>query len=361
MHVPRVKYDFRSSGVSNFKYNLVLGEVDLGINYPHGNPETAELLARRYSVRSENVFVSSDGATGENTRVIRYLAERNQEKNEAVVEFPTYEPLLRAVQEYFPHVKRLERKESEAYRLDADALRKIVSEKTGVLVLTNPNLPSGAVSDATELREILNVAREFEFHVVCDEVYAEFGRDAVQSVFSVDPRWGVVTTSLTKAYGLGGLRAGVTLAGKEFVDDLYLDALNTVGTGSNLVELVAQELLTRGADTLEGYKRRWVRLKRETEDWLSRNGFEYIPNGLGVTYWVKMPIDDTYKWINDYTIPRYGLAAVPGAFFLFGDDYRLTMSNRIRLGLGNISPDESGLEEGLGVLYESIRSYNALG
>jgi len=166
---------------------------------------------------------------------------------------------------------------------------------------------------------------------------------------------------LTKAYGLGGLRAGVTLAGKEFVDDLYLDALNTVGTGSNLVELVAQELLTRGADTLEGYKRRWVRLKRETEDWLSRNGFEYSPNRFGVTYWVKMPMEDTYKWINDYTIPRYGLAAVPGSFFLFGDDYRLTMSNRIRLGIGNISPDESGLEEGLGVLYESIRSYNALG
>lgn len=360
IHVPTVKHDFRSSGINNFQYNLDLGQVDFSVNYVHGNPKTAELLAQRYSVRRENIFVSSEGATGQNTRVIRHLAERDRKKKEAIVEYPTYEPLLRTVQEYFPHIKRLKRKENEAYQLDADDLRKLVSQKTGILVLTNPNLPSGAASGASELKEILAVAKEFEFHVLCDEIYAEFGRDNVPTIFSVDSEWGVATTSFTKAYGLGGLRAGVTLASKELVDSLYSDALNTVGSSSNLVEIVTQELLTAGAAALERHKRKWMRLKEETEDWLTENSLEFFPNKLGVTYWVKTPIEDTHKWINEYAIPRYSVAAVPGAFFLFGSNYKLTRSNMIRLGLGNINPDGSNLEGALRTFLESIDSYKTL-
>ena len=111
IHVPNVKYDFRSSGIGYFKDDLTLGEVDLSVNYLHGNPETTKLLGQRYHVQPENVFISSGGASGQNAQVIRYLAERNVKKNEAVVEYPTYEPLLRQVQEHFPRVKRLERKE----------------------------------------------------------------------------------------------------------------------------------------------------------------------------------------------------------------------------------------------------------
>jgi len=89
IHVPKIKYDFRSSGLNYFKHNLTLGEVDLSINYPNSNPEAAELLAQRYHVQPKNAFVSSEGTTGQNTRIIRYLAEKNKQKNEAIVEYPT--------------------------------------------------------------------------------------------------------------------------------------------------------------------------------------------------------------------------------------------------------------------------------
>jgi aspartate/methionine/tyrosine aminotransferase len=357
VHVPKVKYDFRSSGLGSLKFNLTLGEVDLSLNYEKGNPETVKLLAQRYQVRPENIFVSSEGTSGQNARVIRVLAEKNRGKSEAIVEYPTYEPLLRQVQEHFRSVKRLERDEKEAYGLHADGLRKIVSEKTGLLALTNPHLPSGAASDVSELKEIMSVASEYGFYVLCDEIYAEFNRDVIPTIFSIDSERGIVTTSFSKAYGLGGLKMGVALAREDLVDELYSDALSTVGTFSNVVELVTSKLLTDGISALESNRKKWVRLRKEAEKLLNERGFEYLSNNVSITFWVKLPLKDTHKWVNEHTIPRYDWAAVPGAFFLFKNDYKLVKSDRIRLGVGNINPNNPNLTEAFDVLGKALDTY----
>lgn len=185
-HVPKVKYDFKSSGVAYFNHDLRLNSLDFSVNYEYGNPKTALQLANWYGVKPENVFISSEGASGQNARIIRCLAEKVPKKNEAVVEYPTYEPLLRQVQEHFSRMKRLVRREENAYKLDADELLKLVSDKTGLLVLTNPHAPSGAISDAKELKEVMTIARERGFYVLCDEIYAEFDREKVPTIFSVD-------------------------------------------------------------------------------------------------------------------------------------------------------------------------------
>jgi len=359
VHVPKVKYDFRSSGIAYFIHDLKMKHVDLTLNYDHGNPETTSRLAEWYGVESENVFVSSEGASGQNARIIRCIAEKNPKKNEAVVEYPTYEPLLRQVQEHFRHVKRLERKERDAYRLDPDELLKVVSEKTGLLVLTNPHAPSGAVSNAKELREVMALANEHGFYVLCDEIYAEFDRKTVPTLFSVDPEWSIVTTSLTKAYGLGGLKLGIALAKKELVDEFYTDVLNTVGNSPNVVQLIAAELLSKDRQKLEEHKQKWRPLKKQTERWLNYKNLEFFPSKVGVTYWVKLPIKDTHRWTNEHTIPRCNLAAVPGTFFLFENNYKLVKTNTIRLSLGNISPEKQTLTEALNTLEKTLNTYKA--
>jgi aspartate/methionine/tyrosine aminotransferase len=355
VHVPSVKFDFRSSGLAYFKYDLNLGEVDLSLNYAHGNPKITELLAKRYNVQSENVFVSSEGASGQNARIIRYLAERNRKRSEAIVEYPTYEPLLRQVQEHFPHVKRLQRKEEEGYRLDVDALRKMVSEKTGLLLITNPHAPSGAVSDRNELKEVMDIANEHDFFVVCDEIYAEFDRGSVPSVFSVDEEHGIVTSSFTKAYGLGGLKLGTALANRKLVDELYVDVLNTVGNSPNIVQLIAANLLGRDKERLIEHKRKWVKMKSEAEKLMKEYDLEYFPNKISVTYWLKTPVSDTYKWTNDKAIPKYSLAAVPGAFFLFRTDCKIEKTEKMRLGLGNINPSNSNLAKAFETLMKALK------
>lgn len=357
IHVPQVKFDLRSSGITGLKYKINLGEVDLSANYVHGNPETARLLAQRYGTETENVFISSEGASGQNARIIRYLAERNLGKNEAVVEYPTYEPLLRQVQEHFKRVRRLERNEKNGYRLNADALKELVSEKTGLLVLTNPHAPSGAIADAKEISDVMAVAQKHDFFVFCDEIYAEFDRSAIPTLFSVDPERSIVTTSFTKAYGLGGLKLGIALANRQLVDELYTDVLNTVGNSPNVVQMIASEILAKGMRQLERFKRKWVKMRREAEEWFKEKQIAYCSNKLTATYWVKLPIKDTYKWVNEHAIPLYSLAPVPGAFFLFNTDYKLVRSDMIRLGLGNLNPDESNLTEALEALEKALKTY----
>lgn len=355
-HVPTVKFDLRSSGLSYLKYNLTLGEVDLSVNYTHGNPEAAEQLAKRYGVKQQNVFISSEGASGQNARIIRYLAEKNEEKNEAIIEYPTYEPLLRQTQEHFPRLKRLERYEGKYYGLDADALRKLASEKTGLLVLTNPHAPSGATAKAEALREIMNVAQEFGFHVLCDEIYAEFERSSLPTIFSINHELGIATTSFTKAYGLGGLKLGIALADEKLVNELYEDVLNTVGNSPNIVQIIAAELLVKGKEKLEEHKQKWTKLKRQTEEWLDQKGFEHSPNKAGITYWVKTPVKDTYEWINEQAIPRFSLVPVPGAFFLFNSGYDIAKSSMIRLGLGNVNPEKPCLTEAFKALEKALKT-----
>jgi hypothetical protein len=70
-----------------------------------------------------------------------------------------------------------------------------------------------------------------------------------------------------------------------------------------------------------------------------------------------MPIKDTHKWTNEQTIPRYSLAAVPGAFFLFKNDYELTRTNMIRLSLGNVNPEKQTLDEALDMLETALKTH----
>jgi aspartate/methionine/tyrosine aminotransferase len=203
----------------------------------------------------------------------------------------------------------------------------------------------------------MTVASENGFYVLCDEIYAEFDRNAIPTVFSVNKDFGIVTTSFTKAYGLGGLRLGVAIAKENLVNELYTDVLNTVGNSPNVVQIIAVELLTNGREDLERHKQKWLSMKKETEEWLNEKGFEYFPNKVGITYWVKVPIKDTHKWINDHAIPKHNLAAVPGTFFLFKNNRRLVKSDMMRLGLGNINPDKSNLKEALAVLEKALITY----
>jgi aspartate/methionine/tyrosine aminotransferase len=353
--VPKVRYDFRSSGITRFRFKVDLGEVDLSTNYVGGNPEAVKVLAQRYDTAPENVFVSAEGASGQNARIIRCLAQRRPRKNEAVVEFPTYEPLLRDVEEHFRNVKRLERKKTDDYSIDPDKLKKIVGSKTGLLVLTNPHAPSGAIIGKSVVKEVMEIASDFDFFVLCDEIYAEFDRKGIPTIFPVDTEHTIITSGFSKAYGLGGVKLGLALANSKLVSEFQEDVLSTIGNSPNIVQILASELLGNNMNALESHKNKWIVLRKETERFLSELGFEYFPNKCGVTFWVRLPKSDTYRWMEK-AIQKHGFAAVPGAFFMFKDGEKVVKSDMIRLGLGNVDPDDARLNEAFSVMEEAQRT-----
>jgi len=343
---PRLKYDLRSSGILDFEWSFNLEKFNLSETFPRGNPEAKMTVAKRYGVVPESVFISSDGASGVNTRIIKCLASMKGKK-QAVVEYPVYEPLLRQTQSFFSDIKRVRRKKENDYLILQSDLKKVVSDKTAVLVITNPHAPTGAILSKTELEEIVELACNHEFYVLCDEVYAEFDRSNSPTLFSIEPQWGITTTSFTKAYGLGGLKVGLALASERLVEQLYRNVLKTIGCGSNLVEAALTDLLTKGREAIEKHKEKWIEIRRKTEKRLENiDGILFTPNKCVVTFWLEIEkVKDTYRWTNEYTVPKIGLSTVPGAFFLYEDDYAIVKSNQARLGVGNIQVDE--LDEAL--------------
>ena len=350
---PEMRYDLRSSGISDFEWFFNLEKFNLSQTFPRGNPEAKEIVAKRYGVFPENVFISSEGTSGVNTRIIRCLASMKGKK-QAVVEYPVYEPLLRQTQSFFSDVKRIKRKKENAYKIAYTDLEKVVSDKTAVLVITNPHTPTGVEFSRAELEEIMELACKHEFYVLCDEIYAEFDRSSIPTLFSIEPQWGITSTSFSKAYGLGGLKIGFALASEKLVEQFYRNVLNTIGCDSNLVEAASIDLMTRGKDAMEGHKEKWVEIRRRTEKWLKNfDGVSFVPNKCGVTFWLEIEkVRDTYRWTNEYTIPKFELSTVPGAFFLYESGYTVVESNQARLGVGNVKIDK--LDEALSVFEKAV-------
>jgi len=105
---------------------------------------------------------------------------------------------------------------------------------------------------------------------------------------------------------------------------------------------------------MERHKQRWLRIREKTEKWLrDAEGVTYTPNDCGVVFWLELQkIRDTHRWTNNLTIPKMGMATVPGAFFLYKNDYETVKSIAVRLGVGRVKADE--LDGALDVLERAI-------
>ncbi|MEF8773956.1 MAG: aminotransferase class I/II-fold pyridoxal phosphate-dependent enzyme, partial [Halobacteriales archaeon] len=123
----------------------------------------------------------------------------------AVVVTPTYQA-LHAVPEALGEVTRVWL-EPPDWELDVDAVADAVRPDTRVVVVNNPNNPTGRYHSEAKMRALYDLAEDAGAHLLSDEVYRLLADDPIPPVASFGER-GISTTSLTKAYGLAGLRFG---------------------------------------------------------------------------------------------------------------------------------------------------------
>ena len=208
----KVKYDLALSGILNLPFGelgATIQDIDINGDNSYGYGPLVNALATHAKVVPESVVTISGGTSMANHLAMAAAIEFG---DEVLIEQPTYEPLL-ALAEYFgAKVKRFARRFEDGYRVDIADLQSKITSATRLIVLTNLHNPSSALIDEETLRRIGEMAKSVGARVLVDEVYLEaLFEDVPRSSVHLGPQF-IATTSLTKGYGLSGLRCGWILA-----------------------------------------------------------------------------------------------------------------------------------------------------
>ncbi len=213
----KATYNLASSGVMNCTFadlGATLDDMELHGPNAYGYPPLLEAIAERFGVPTACV-VEGEGTSGANHLAFSSLIAPG---DEVVIEEPTYELMLSALQHLGARTIRVQRRFEDRWALDPDAVAAAMTPKTKLVVLTDFHNPTSAPMDRAALKRIGEIAERQGAFVLVDEVYRELlfgagpnGEVKPTSAFSMGLNF-VVTASLTKAYGLSGLRCGWILA-----------------------------------------------------------------------------------------------------------------------------------------------------
>ena len=197
--------------------NLNFSELEISGEHSFGYPPLLKALSRHLGVKEESVLTTF----GASQAVFYVCAALLAKGDEVLIEKPAYEPLLAVPAALEAKINRLERGFDSRYQLDPDRFEAALTKRTRLVILTNPHNPSGVLSEPSRLRELVAIAEKRGVMVLIDEIYLEFQEEKDrQTAFSLGPNV-VIASSLTKVFGLAGLRCGWLLAPVSLVRKIH--------------------------------------------------------------------------------------------------------------------------------------------
>jgi len=222
-----VEYNLSESGVHPLTLSELLNpeeqkellRVELGYTQTNGTPPLRENIARLYQgVNPEQIMVTA-GSSEANFLLMWSLLEPGQE---VIFELPNYMQMWGLARAFGAEVKPLWLREELNWQPDLDELKKLISPKTKLIILTNPNNPTGSILSEQTRKEIINLAAGAGAWLLVDEVY----RGAERNGQETPSFWGqydkvMVVGGLSKAYGLPGLRLGWLVAPEELTRKIW--------------------------------------------------------------------------------------------------------------------------------------------
>src|SRR5438105_4893277 len=312
---PKVKYDLALSGILNLplaELDAKLSDLELHGDNAYGYRPLVEALAHHRNVAPENVVTVSGGTSMANHLALAALLERG---DELLVEQPTYDPLL-AIAEYLgAKIKRFPRRFEDGFKIDIGELEKQINPRTRLIALTNLHNPSSALVEEATLRKIGELARGVGARVLVDEVYLEaMFENSPRSAVSLGPEF-VATSSLTKGYGLSGLRCGWILAEPDLAEKIRrLDDI-FAASAPNVMERLSVRAINQLPKIAARAKSMLEANRATLNQWYqARDGVEVVPTNFGTTSFPRLPNVDVEK-LCKWLLEKSETAVVPGRFF----------------------------------------------
>jgi len=341
---PPVRYNLASSGVPYLPASaLPLDEpLELSGTGAYGYEPLLRAIADRYRVPVD-CTVAAMGCSMANHLAMAAVLRPG---DEVLVEHPTYEPLGEVARYLGATVRRFARRPEQGFRLDPGEIEREVSPRTRLIVLTNLHNPSSAAATADELRAVGEIARRAGARVLVDEVYLD-ALWAPWTSFSLGGEF-IATSSLTKVYGLNGLRCGWIFAEPELAARMWrlTELFNNIGAFP--VEQLSLAAFRR-LDAMAARSRAILEANGAVlnEFYRGRPDLEWIEHHAGTVSFPRAPGVDVGALCESLR-GRFDTAVVPGSWF--------GMPDHLRIGLGVDPADfRAGLDR-LGSALDAARS-----
>ena len=307
----------------------------------NGDPEFRASVGDRYDRSADEVLFTCGTQEANFLTFLSLLGDESGLCEEgtgsgthAVVVTPTYQA-LHAVPDAFGDVTRVELEPPE-WELDSEAVADAARDDTAVIVVNNPNNPTGQYHDEAAMRAVYDVAVERDAYLLCDEVYRLLAAEPQPPVASYGAH-GISTTSLTKAYGLAGLRFGWVAGPEPVVKRAWRWKDYTTISPSLFGQHIAKQALGGQEDDILSENRALAADHRgRVADWVAEHDLDWL-DPVGVNAFVTVPdsFDDAESFCRA-VVEEASVVLAPGHLFGFPD--------RFRIGFG-LPTDE--LEEGL--------------
>lgn len=352
MQWAKVQSTARHNLATSGMLNLPLAELgitleQLEINGPniYGYDPLLKTLAQRYRVPQDCV-VSAMGTSFANYLA---LAAATEPGDEVVIEQPTYDPILGAARYLGLTIKRFQRRPEQNFAVDVAEVERCLSPRTRLVVLCNLHNPSGAFTPDPVLRELASLARSRDAYVMVDEVYREMLFQAEpQTAFHLDPERFIVTDSLTKAYGLSGLRCGWIFAPRQLAQRMW--RIHDVHAAT--YPFMTEYLSVIALEKLDAIAQRMKAILDENRTLLrkfliSRNDLDFFWPEFGTIVFPRLKhgnLADLCRLLHQ----DFETSVVPGEFFEEAEHFRI--------GVGAPTPD---IRDALQHLEQGLNRYKA--
>ncbi|WP_458205578.1 aminotransferase class I/II-fold pyridoxal phosphate-dependent enzyme [Haladaptatus sp. NG-SE-30] len=296
----------------------------------NGDPEFRAEVGDRYDRTADEVLFTCGTQEANFLAFLSLLGDGGH----TVVVTPTYQA-LHAVPESMGEVSRVGLEPPE-WELNVDAVADAMRDDTRVIVLNNPNNPTGRYHPQEKVQALYDLAEDAGAYLLCDEVYRLLADDPLPTVASMGEH-GISTTSLTKAYGLAGLRFGWLVGAEEIVESAWQWKDYTTISPGIVGQHVARQALGEHEDAILTENRELAKRNRDrVREFVESYGLDWY-DPVGVNGFVRIPdsFEDGEAFCRG-VVEEESVVLAPGNLFDY-DQY-------FRIGFG-LPADE--LEDGL--------------
>ena len=273
-------------------------------------PELERVLGARWGAPGGRVLLASGGSEA-NALVVAALLERG---DEILVESPGYEPHREVPRLFDITVRRFDRRPGAGTAL-AEAVEAALTPATRMVVLTHLHNPTGEPLSPESAAALTAQAERRGVWLLCDEIFRDADLGPLGTYAALGPKW-VATSSLTKVYGLGGLRLG-WIAGSEEVLARCAAVQNGLSVSPALPSIALALELAPHLDTLRARTQRMLSANHARWNAQVAGGVPFsVPVPVrGTTTWVLFPRDGDGDAFAALASERFSLALTPGRFF----------------------------------------------